>query len=709
MTVSILTVALRHESDIVAARQRARQLAGVLGFDGQDQTRIATAVSEIARNAFVYARKGRIEFSVEGRTPPQVLAISVTDEGPGIKDLPAILGGRYQSSTGMGLGIIGARRLMDQFQIESTPGRGTTVWLRKIFSRRATFLSPKAVAQLAADLTQRRPESPLEEVQQQNRELLWTLDEVRARQNELERLNRELEDTNRGVVALYAELDEKADHLRRADEMKTRFLSNMSHEFRTPLNSILALSQLLLTRMDGDLSTEQERQVGYIRKAADELSELVNDLLDLAKVEAGKVVVRPAEFEVKNLFGALRGMLRPLLVNESVSLVFDEPDELPTVFTDEAKVSQILRNFISNALKFTEKGEVRVSARLDGDGEVVVFDVADTGIGIAREDQEHIFEEFSQLDSPLQRRVKGTGLGLPLTRKLAELLGGSVGVTSSPGLGSTFTATIPAVYRTTPTAEEPTITADFDPSAAVVLVVEDDPADALLYEKFFRGTPYRAIRVSTVEGARHALGTVLPRAIVLDIMLGNGDTWNLLAELKTSEATRHVPVLVITAVEDRQKGLSLGADGYAIKPLDRTWLLGELDRLTGGRRGQHVLVIDDDEISRYLLRTALERDGVAVQEASTGPDGIKLALESPPAAILLDLVMPGTSGFEVLDQLKASPVTRDVPVVVVSSQNLTEQDRDRLASRVVGIVAKGVTADGSHLSAIARAVAELKS
>jgi len=266
------------------------------------------------------------------------------------------------------------------------------------------------------------------------------------------------------------------------------------------------------------------------------------------------------------------------------------------------------------------------------------------------------------------------------------------------------------VYRTTtPIEEEPSVTADIDPSAATVLVVEDDPADALLYEKFFRGTAYRAINVSTVQAARHALGTVLPRAIILDIMLSTGDTWNLLAELKTSDATRHVPVLVVTAVEDRQKGLSLGADGYALKPLDRTWLLGQLDRLTGAQRGPHVLVIDDDEISRYLLRTALERDGLEVVEAASGLEGIKLALESPPAAILLDLVMPGTSGFEVLDHLKASPVTRDVPVVVVSSQNLNDQDRDRLASRVAGIVSKGVTADGSHLRTIARVLTELRS
>jgi two-component sensor histidine kinase len=232
----------------------------------------------------------------------------------------------------------------------------------------------------------------MEELRQQNADLLRTLDELRQRQEDLSRLNRELEDTNRGVVALYAELDERADHLRRADEVKTRFLSNMTHEFRTPLNSILALTRLVLERVDGELSVEQERQIHYIRKSAENLSELVNDLLDLAKVEAGKIVVRPAEFEVRNLFGALRGMLRPLLLNTSVNLVFDEPEGIPSLCTDEGKVSQILRNFISNALKFTEQGEVRVSARLSEDGRhdgredarKVVFSVADTGIGIAR-------------------------------------------------------------------------------------------------------------------------------------------------------------------------------------------------------------------------------------------------------------------------------------------------------------------------------------
>src|SRR5580693_8066522 len=393
MAGTILTLAIASERDTVAARQRARQIARLLGFDSQDQTRISTAVSEIARNAFNYAGGGRVEYSIEGRTSPQLFIIKIRDSGPGVRDLENILEGRYKSSTGMGMGILGARRLMDQFEIESAPGKGTSIWLKKLLPSRSRVWKPQDLPALAAQLAGQGPQDAFQELQHQNQELLNALEEIRTRQIELTRLNRELEDTNRGVVALYAELDEKADHLRRADELKSRFLSNMSHEFRSPLNSILALSGLLLNRSDGELTGEQEQQTEYIRKAARDLLDLVNDLLDLAKVEAGKVEAKPLEFRVADLFAALRGMLRPLLLNQSVDLVFEDVDHIPSMFSDEGKISQILRNFISNALKFTERGEVRVSAGL-ADKDVVVFRVTDTGIGIAPEDQQRIFQDF---------------------------------------------------------------------------------------------------------------------------------------------------------------------------------------------------------------------------------------------------------------------------------------------------------------------------
>src|SRR5579862_5206427 len=261
MSVRILSVSIRSEHDTVAARQRARQIARLLGFDPQDQTRISTAVSEIARNAFNYAGGGQIEYLIEGAVAPQLFLIKVSDSGPGIRDLSSILEGTYRSQTGMGLGISGARRLMDQFQIESAPGRGTTVWLKKLLPKRAPLVLPPDLARIATALAREAPQDPFQELQHQNQELLRALEEIRARQAELILLNRELEDTNRGVVALYAELDEKADHLRRADELKSKFLSNMSHEFRSPLNSILALSGLLINRADGDLTPAQDQQV----------------------------------------------------------------------------------------------------------------------------------------------------------------------------------------------------------------------------------------------------------------------------------------------------------------------------------------------------------------------------------------------------------------------------------------------------------------
>lgn len=277
--------------------------------------------------------------------------------------------------------------------------------------------------------------------------------DLKAAQAELLTVGAELEETNRGVVALYAELDNKAEELRQASDLKSRFLSYMSHEFRTPLGSIRSMARILLDRMDGPLTAEQERQVKFMRDATIELTDMVNDLLDLAKVEAGRITISPAWFEMVDLFSALRGMFKPIVNTDSVSLIFEEPVGLPRVYTDDKKLSQILRNFISNALKFTMEGEVRVAAR-SADPGMVVFSVTDTGIGIAKEHQAALFNDFVQIDSPIQKRLRGTGLGLSLSRKLAELLGGHVTVDSDLGEGSTFALAIPVRLPEHPRAVE---------------------------------------------------------------------------------------------------------------------------------------------------------------------------------------------------------------------------------------------------------------
>lgn len=567
-TIPLSSVTLHYDYDLVAARRRARQIAALTGFDEQDQTRIATVASEIARNALRYARGGKIEFSLDEGGDRQSLQMTVTDRGPGIANLQEVLDGRYRSSTGMGIGITGARRLMDEFEITSSAENGTTVVIRKKRPAGSRPIAIRDAETMVNQLATQTQENPIEEIQQQNGELLSALAALSDRQTQLERLNQELEDTNRGVMALYAELDERAEHLRRANQLKTRFLSDVSHEFRTPVNSIVALTRLV----DESITTDEGRkQVALIRRAAEDLGSLVNDLLDLAKIEAGKIEIRTAPFEVTNLFSALRGMLRPLLMSRSPALLFDDPENLPTMVSDEAKVSQVLRNFISNALKFTESGEIRVAASLSTDGTRVTFTVSDTGIGIAATDLERVFEDFSQVDSPLQRRQRGTGLGLPLTRKLAALLGGTVGVRSEVGVGSTFWAEIPLRYES-------------------------------------RG-----------------------------------------AEMTSAPAPAAGAV---------------------------------------ARKGLVILLIDDDETARYTLSSFARREGTRIVEASSGMEGISRARSEHPDLIMLDLVMPGIGGHEVLARLKGDAGTGAIPVIVVSSLFLNGDERDQILARAVAIISK---------------------
>jgi signal transduction histidine kinase len=568
--VPILNLRLRNEQDVVAARQRSRSIAGLLGFDSQEQTRIATAVSEIARNAFRYAKGGRIDFWVENG-----LQVRIADNGPGISNLATILQGRYRSTTGMGLGIMGARRLMDEFRIDSAPGRGATVTMAKRLPKRAPQLTPENLTKIASELARVAPDDPFHEIDVQNRELLEILEDLRKRQEELAQLNRELEDTNRGVVALYAELDEKAEHLKQADRLKSTFLSHMSHEFRTPVNSIMALSKILLDRLDGPLTDEQSKQVTFIHNAARELTEMVNDLLDLAKVEAGKIDLHISEFDPATLLGTLRGMMRPLNVNPNVQLIFEENKSLLPMKTDEAKVAQILRNFVSNAIKFTERGEIRVSSFYEKISDTISFTVADSGIGIPPEEQDRLFQQYYQIDSARQRKVKGTGLGLALSKQLAGLLGGSIHLKSEVGVGSEITVRLPRRLDT-----------------AAKTVMEKNPPPAAAADSRSR----------------------LPR----------------------------------------------------------------------------VLVIDDEDMARYLVTRLLSALPAEVQQARRGAEGIRYAREHPVDLIVLDLIMPDSSGFQVLAELRADTATRNIPVVVHTSLTLDDKDREAL-SHARAIVSKSRT------------------
>ena len=570
MLVPLLKVQIRYEQDVVLARRRARQIAQALKFPPQDQVRIATALSELVRNVFQYTPGGQIEFALDSGLLPR-LVITVSDRGPGIARLDDILAGDYVSKTGMGVGLAGARRLVDAFTIQSGKD-GTRIEMATNLPRNAPPVTKASSAQVAATLAAEEPQNPFEEMQRQNQELLAALSEVQSQQVRLTQLNLELEETNRGVVALSSELEQRADYQKRASELKTEFLSTITHELRTPLNSIISISGILLDRLDGELTDEQEKQIGFIRGSARELSAMVNDVLDLAKVEAGKVIIRPRRFEVDEMFRVLRGMLKPLIQpNHPVELVFEDTGGDLPLMSDEGKISQILRNFISNALKYTLDGEIRVSARVI-DADWIEFAVTDTGIGIALEDQDRIFEDFTQIEGDHQIRIKGTGLGLPLSKKLAEMLGGQVIVKSAPGQGSTFALILPRIYEG--------------------------------LEEIELNAPHAA-----ASGARH----------------------------------------------------------------------------------ERVLVIDDLTPDRYVLRRVIERHAETIIEAQDGAEGLRVARSARPTAIFLDLGLPDMTGQDVLAELKRLPDTRDIPVIINSSMELSAEDTAALLIDAEAVLSKSLS------------------
>jgi signal transduction histidine kinase/CheY-like chemotaxis protein len=591
----LLSVVLRHEADVVLARQRARLMAELLGSSPVDQTRVATAVSEVARNALEHGGGGRAEYNLLN-THPAFLVVRVEDSGPGLDGLPADIGTDVQLGPGSGLSL--TRRLVDELDVESPVAGGARITLRKRLPARAAPYSAAELRALVDELARRPPESLLEELQLQHQELLAVLADLTNRQEALAAANqelvetnrgvmalydevtRELEETNRGVVALYAQLDDQAQRLREADAAKDRFISYLSHEFRTPLHAMTALSRLLLDRTDGPLTPEQERQVQLLGSSADDLLGMVNDILDLAKIQAGKLEVVEREIAIADVLAPLRVLFRPLAAEAGLALVLDEEAGLPPIVTDPQKVAQILRNLIGNAIKFTERGEVRVIARRDGPV-TLLFAVSDTGVGIPAAAQQRIFQEYEQVGPRPGQRTRGTGLGLPLSRRLAELLGGTLTVTSETGKGSTFTVRLP---------------------------------------------------------------------------------------LRGAAATAQPP---------RREEDARGEDGMASRAVAAPPAPARL-----------AVVLDDDASARYLLERPLAAAGWQVALAASGDEALALLAQAPTQLLVLDLGLPGMSGYEVLKRVRGEKGWRDLAVVVCTAAELAPEQLAMLERSTEAIVFK---------------------
>ncbi len=523
------------------------------------------------------------------------------------------------------------------------------------------------------------------DVQEKRMRIKELEEQERAELQELTRVTQELADANRRI--------------QEANNLKSQFLANMSHELRTPMNSIIGFSEILVERLEGKVEPKHLGFLRHIHTSGTHLLGIINDVLDLSKVEAGKMEIYPELFSVgpviESVCQVMRGMTRT-----QQKIVVDVPADLPQIETDLAKFKQILFNHVSNAVKFSPADQpIIVSARVD-EGMLRVT-VHDEGIGIAPEHHGMIWEEFRQVDGTVRREFGGTGLGLALVKKFVELQGGRATVDSSLGAGSTFTFTLPmrsnaAVVTRTPEAVTKT---------PRVLVVEDDANAYELIASALGSAGFMPIRARHGDEALRMARDARPAAVTLDVVLPGMDGWEVLRRLKSDDATRALPVVIISMMDNRDLGVALGADDYFVKPVDRARLLQRLREITARNGAKRLLVIDDDASVHSLLGEELTPLGYALENALSGEDGLRAAQERAPDVIILDLMMPGMSGFEVAGALKANVRTANIPILVLTSKEISSADRALLHPKVSSVVQKGASAREQLVREIRRVTA----
>ena len=486
---------------------------------------------------------------------------------------------------------------------------------------------------------------------------------------------------------LFAEVEEKSRQHEKASQHKSQFLSNMSHELRTPLNAIIGLTEMMYTnpaRFGTEKATEPLRRVN---RAGNHLLGLINQVLDLSKIEAGKLELSPESVNLASLIDEVIGTARQLAEQNKNRLVVESQENLGSLTVDPMRLRQILLNLLSNACKFTKQGEVMLRARKVVDGRNwIEIAVADTGIGMTPEQQAKLFEEFTQADSSTARQYGGTGLGLAITRKLARMMGGDVTVTSQPGKGSVFTVRLPGSAE--PLANKSTDADGNPPSTDCVLVIDDDATARELISDHLKAEGFSVVTaVGGLEGLKFAK-ELRPTAITLDVMMPDLDGWSVLAALRQDPELAEIPVIMVTIVDEHRRGIALGAAGYLTKPIDRERLHRLIRRFRASARPTRVLLIEDDAVQRERMLGWLEPPQWIVREAANGREALNLLQEAKPDVILLDLMMPEMDGFAVVAALQKEAGWRDFPVIVITSLDLDAKDRERLNSGVQSVLVK---------------------
>jgi signal transduction histidine kinase/DNA-binding response OmpR family regulator len=506
---------------------------------------------------------------------------------------------------------------------------------------------------------------------------------------------------------LYRQLERQSAALEVASRHKSEFLASMSHELRTPLNAIIGFSEVLLERMFGELNERQDDYLRDIWSSGKHLLELLNDILDLSKIEAGQMVLNRSEFAVRESLEYCLSMVRERALKQRIMLSLEVDPQVGMLDADRLRFRQVVLNLLSNAVKFTpEGGRVGVRA-LIRDRDLVV-EVVDTGPGVAVEDRQRIFDSFQQ-GAQIPEQTEGTGLGLTLSKRILELHGGRIWVESEIGKGSTFGFALPAGSGEPAFASVPQARLDSGFPAELasgpgptVVVVEDDRRSFDLLRVYLEAAGARVVSARDGVEGLDTVRRLSPAGVVLDILLPGIDGWEVLAQLKADPQTAAIPVVVVSMLDERGRGFALGAAEYLVKPVGKDPLLAALHRAAAIPERQHTVVaIDDDFRAIELVRASLEPEGWTVLGAATGQEGLALIRERKPSAVLLDLLMPGMDGFEVVEALRADPDTKSVPVVILTSKSMTQQDKERLQGRIT-YVARKTEFDLSGLAGLLR-------
>jgi signal transduction histidine kinase/DNA-binding response OmpR family regulator len=690
-------ISVRTPESMNEARRKIFNLAESCYFDEISTTRLTTIFSELVRLGRTSGNRVDIALNLEERNGQNGLSLIFS----------------YREKINL---IPDLARFFDFFNLRSPDGGPTTLEAFHYLPDNFPHLTDDFIATQRQKLAQLSREELLEDLQVKNEELRTSTAELLKAKRVAEEATsalqsqvHELDQARRAMLNILEDLDEAKQGAEEATKAKSYFLANMSHELRTPMNAILGYSEMLMEDAEDQGQEDFIPDLQKIHAAGKHLLGLINEILDLSKIEAGKMDLFLESFDVAGMINEVASTLRPLVDKNANTLQVHLAPDLGAMHADLTKVRQSLFNLLSNASKFTENGTITLDAEpvfKDGD-RWIAFRVADTGIGMTPEQLDKLFQPFVQADTSTSRKYGGTGLGMTITQLFVKMMGGEMSVASEPGAGTTFTVLLPTEVKAPPPAEVPQPEAAepiFLPGANTVLVIEDDPGARDLLTRFLTKEGYRVETASGGQAGLRLARELHPDIITLDVMMPDMDGWAVLGVLKADPELADIPVVMLTIVDNKNLGYALGAADYLTKPIQRDRLLAVLAKYCPPSQPATVLVVEDDSATREVIRHLLQKTGVQVAEAENGRVALERLAESQPGLILLDLMMPEMDGFQFVDHVRQHEAWRAIPIVVVTAKDLTAEDRLRLNGYVTDIISKDTRDQEELLAEVSKMV-----